>query len=715
MSPAQPPRAALRELARRRGVATSYRDGLGRRRAVSSDSLVAILRSLGAPVRRPDEAATAIRAWQLQRWNGHTEPVVVAWEGRAPRISLRLPASFDAERLDGRILLETGKGRKLSWDLGEIPASGRATIAGRAFVQKDLPLRGPFPFGYHRVTLRWGSARRKVLVISAPRRSFPPPSGERRWGVFLPLYALHSRESWGTGDLADLRRLAVWTADMGSGILASLPLLASFLDRPCEPSPYRPASRLFWNELYVDVPGAIRMVDGDPARTIPPDLRDAIVAVRRPPLIDYPNAMRLKRRALENLLQQLLEDGDRSLREFRAFLRQHPETVAYARFRAERERRSGGADDQAEIAHRGGQRSSPRSRDYHAFAQWILERQMAETSAALQARRSFLYLDLPLGVHPEGFDVSRYPDSFVDGMSVGAPPDVLFTSGQEWGFPPLHPERTRLREHDYFRAVLRHHMRYASMLRIDHVMALHRLFWVPRGRSADHGTYVQYPADELYAILCLESHRNRSIVVGENLGTVPASVNASLRRHGISTLYVLHYDLEGGGSSSAGRIPAEAVASLNSHDLPPFAAFFRGMDIDEREACGLVSRDQAEAMKRKRAGIRQALQQRLRAEAGAHGNLDEPAVLRGLLDSLARSGAWALLVNLEDAWSETDSQNVPGTSRQMPNWRRKSRRSFEEFASDASVKDLLGEMDRSRRSTRLTPASKQRLANGEST
>jgi 4-alpha-glucanotransferase len=411
---------------------------------------------------------------------------------------------------------------------------------------------------------------------------------------------------------------------------------------------------------------------------------------------------------MEDLMREVLPRPGPTRREFNAFLREHPEVARYGRFRDSKERRWDTSDDASEPADRDGgrHRLDQASWTYHAFSQWLFTGQMRETSSAARDLGVHLFLDLPLGVHPEGFDVARYPDSFVRGMTVGAPPDVVFRAGQEWGFPPLHPERTRARNHDYFRAVLRHHMQFASVLRIDHVMGLHRLFWIPEGSSADRGTYVRYPAEELYAMLCLESHRHRSILVGENLGTVPIYVNTSLRRHGISPLYVLHYDLESGGGTPGGGIRPGAVASLNSHDLPPFGAFWTAADVDEREAQGLLTHEQAQTMRGDRTRIRESLTDRLRTEAGLRGPLDEATVLRALLAGLGRSPAWATIVNLEDLWSETSSQNVPGTSTEVPNWRRKSRRAFEDFASDAAVKDLLGSVNAARNASRSPRKSK---------
>ena len=187
-----------------------------------------------------------------------------------------------------------------------------------------------------------------------------------------------------------------------------------------------------------------------------------------------------------------------------------------------------------------------------------------------------LFLDLPLGVHPGGFDSWRWPEVFVSGISTGAPPDSFFSGGQDWNFHPLHPERIRERGHQYLARSVHHHMRHANYLRVDHVMSLHRLFWVPEGMSPKEGVYVAYPSEESYAVLAVESHRNRTLVVGEDLGTVPAGVRASMRRHGVLGTWVMQSSMRSRGPKVVGAVPRCVVASLNTHDMFPFAGFPAG-------------------------------------------------------------------------------------------------------------------------------------------
>jgi 4-alpha-glucanotransferase len=290
-----------------------------------------------------------------------------------------------------------------------------------------------------------------------------------------------------------------------------------------------------------------------------------------------------------------------------------------------------------------------------------------------------LYLDLPLGVHSDSYDVWRERASFAVGVSGGAPPDTFFTKGQEWGFPPLQPEAIRADGYAYLRRCLHHHMQYAGLLRIDHVMGLHRLYWVPQGLGPLHGVYVRYPAEELYAVYCLESVRHQTILVGEDLGTVPDSVRPAMARHDVHRLYVGQFELRNDPNQPIMPPAPGAVASMNTHDLPTFAAFWRCLDLEDGRNLGLyddgVVRHEA-YRRRQQLGL---LLEWLRRVGLLQGNSDEANVLRACLCFLAGGPASAVMVSAEDLWQATDPQNVPGTWRERPNWQRRAAVALEHF------------------------------------
>jgi 4-alpha-glucanotransferase len=437
-----------------------------------------------------------------------------------------------------------------------------------------------------------------------------------------------------------MRLLAEWTAGLGGDLVGSTPLNAAFLDEPFEPSPYLPVSRLHWNELYVDPAATPEWEASARAR----ELAGAAEPATEGRLIDYRAAMAAKRRVLEALLEAL---GGGRLDAFERQVADHPDLAAYARFRARCERERAGWRDWRDPDAPGDEAAAR----YHAYAQWLCDEQLARVGEAGAGP----YLDMPLGVHPGGYDTWRFREVFADGISVGAPPDGFFGEGQSWGLAPLHPGRLREGGHAYPAACIRALCRHAAAARIDHVMGLHRMFWVPDGLPPTEGVYVRYPFEELYAVLCIESVRAGTPLVGEDMGTVPAAVRRTMAAHGLLRIYAVQTEL--GEADPFDRVPSEAMVGMNTHDMSTFARFWD----DEGAADG------------RRDALRAALERR------GHAVADGPAALDACLLELAGSGASAELVSLEDMWWEREPQNVPGTTTENPNWRRLSRHGVNEL------------------------------------
>jgi 4-alpha-glucanotransferase len=340
-------------------------------------------------------------------------------------------------------------------------------------------------------------------------------------------------------------------------------------------------------------------------------------------------------------------------------------------------------------------------KQYHLYVQWQCDEQMRALGERSKAGGPALYLDFPLGVNPDGYDVWRERDAFALNASGGAPPDGIFTQGQNWGFPPLHPEGIRRQGYRYYIHCVRHHLQYTKMLRIDHVMGLHRSYWVPAGFAATDGVYVRYPAEEFYAVLSLESHRHKAEIVGENLGTVPPLVNAAMERHGIRGMHVSQFGVRPDPHDALDKPARRTVVSLNTHDTPTFAGFWSGADIDDRVALGLL----AEPDRRAEQDVRRAQCDALVSYLRAHGWLESAdatpaAVYRAWVCALAESEADFLLVNLEDLWLEPMPQNVPGTWEERPNWKRKPRYSLQQIRQMPAVRDILKAIDDKRKSGR---------------
>ena len=672
----------LRRLAELNGVQTSFVDAANKKITASPEVLAGVLKALGVPAGNAGEIRESVRGSLLRPYRQGIEPVVVAWDNKAIAVRCHFPARLANERPQLKLILEDGTAKKLA---PKFRAVSLGRIVGERFTTKELVL-GSLPFGYHRLEILIGDSVYRTLVISAPVQSFAEARAGKTWGAFLPMYALHSKESWGAGNFSDWERLSRWIGGRGGSIAATLPLLAAFLDFPvCEPSPYSPASRLFWNEFYLDITRVPEFARCREAQSLVRSrgFQKQLRAFRRDEIIDYQSQWAARRSVLELLANHFFSKVSARRADFRRFLRERPEVNDYAAFRAVGDTLKTSWHSWPQRLRDGAIREGdydPSTFQFHLYVQWLAHGQVEELIHRSEKNGVKLYLDLPLGVNPDGYDVWRERDSFALGASAGAPPDLFFSKGQDWGFAPLHPRRIRENGYRHVLAFLRFQMHHARLLRIDHVMGLHRLYWVPHGFAAKQGTYVNYPAEELHAIFSLESHRHHTRLVGENLGTVPPAVNESMKRHRLREMFVVQFQERPDPKAALPTPPPLSVASLNTHDTPTFAGHWRGDDLVDSVRLGLLPRSQLKSAKKDRARIKAALIQFLKAQ----GFLKSPRpnlrdVIPAVLTWLKASPAEITLINLEDLWFETRPQNVPGTSSERPNWRRKAMLRLEEM------------------------------------
>ncbi len=600
---------ALRSLARALGVHTSFVNGLGKHVTVTAETLVKVCAAVGAPISHAGEAADALRAHEAEAAAHKTPPVVVAWDGKVPRIA-------------------------------------------------GLPSGETLPFGYHDLE--------GCRVISAPRHAWRRPESPRSWGVSGHLAALRSARSRSLGDLRDLEALCRWVRGRGGDLVTLLPLLPTFNAGPPEPSPYSAVSRLFWSELVLDLGDAHR--PSGASATLDVTRADAEV-----------------RAALAGLPAPDPSQLDAEL-------------VRYARFRGAQARLGRNWRDWPARARAG----SPEPGDvdaaeerFHLVAQTMVRQQLRDLRQRLDRDGMRLGMDLAVGVHPDGYDAWSRQSLFGDGMSVGAPPDQGFPSGQDWGFPPVLPEMSRREGHRYLAASTAHQMALAGVLRVDHIMAFARLYWIPHGFGLHQGTYVSYPADELFAILILESHRHRCQVMGENLGTVPKESGHALKTHRIWGMYLAEFAASGprGPTEPALTPPTAAdVALVGTHDTPTFAGWLKGADTADRVRYRLLEDKAAPLVREERT---KAVQRLARLLGGSE---DEPLeLLAELLVWLGRSESPLVVACLEDLWLEEVGVNLPGTrSSDRPNWQRPMGRLLEEIFADPKVDGLIRRLDGAR-------------------
>jgi 4-alpha-glucanotransferase len=695
---------ALNQLARLCGVLTEYQDWKQVRRQASPEALTAVLATLGFDLGGPAGAAEALAAERARRWRRPLAPCAVAWAGQGA-LDVGLAAGADG-RYAGALTAEDGRVERIEGRLADLPVTAAAGVDGAVWLRRSLPLP-PLAVGYYRVALDLGGAPAEGLVIAAPERAWGAPGcAPPTWGVFAPAYAAGREDDLGCGDLAALARLGDWVAERGGTLVGTLPMLASFLDRPYEPSPYSAVSKLFWNELFL-VPDA-----ADGADAADPALAAEAAALRALPRVAYRRQMALKRRLLAPAAERAWA---RERAAIDAFVAARPRVEDYARFRAAVERDGRPWSQWSQPRRDGALTAADYDAEgfrFHVYVQYRLQQQLGALAAKAGQGGAGLYLDLPVGVNRDGYDVWRERDVFALGMAAGAPPDALFSGGQDWGFPPLHPVRLRERGYDYLIECLRVHLEHAAMLRIDHVMGFYRLYWIPDGMPATEGVYVRYPAEELLAVHVLESQRQRCALVGEDLGTVPAQVPEAMRRHGLHRLFVAQFALPGEEGAEMAAPPADTVASLNTHDMPTFAGFWAGQEIDDRVDLGLLSADEAAAEWQARLALRQATIAWLRreglvsardpavwSEVTARGAAEQilAEVVRGCTLRLAASAAQVVLITLDDLWLETAPQNVPGTGWERPNWRRKMRRALEQIFADPEIAEIIARIDELRR------------------
>jgi 4-alpha-glucanotransferase len=634
----------LRRSAEARGIATGFTDAGGRRHLVSEATLEAVLDAMGP--------APAPAAWP---------PVVVLRQGRPAPTGWRPPQGEPAT-----LVLEDGRERPLP---------------------PQLP--GELPPGRHRVAGRTGA----TTLVVAPARCHLPAAlagGGRAWGWAAQLYAVRSRASWGIGDLGDLGGLLAATAPLGAGFALFNPLHAA---SPWEPSPYNPSSRVFRNPLYLrveDVPELAALGGAERPRV------EALAAAGREldhrDRIDRPAVFRLKDEALRLAYGALARLPERraGLDAYRAAtgnLERYATFCALQKVHGQDWRSWPAAyrhPGRSEVAAFGAGHADEVG--YHAWLQWLLDQQLAAAGAG-RAELGVVN-DLAIGFAPDGFDAWTFQDELAAGMSVGAPPDPLGPDGQDWGLPAFVPDRLAAGGYEAFAQTIRAGMAHAAGLRIDHVMGLFRLFWIPEGADPAQGTYVRYPADDLLGVLALESVAAGALVVGEDLGTVEPGVRERLADEGVLS-YRLAWFEQGpdGGRRRAADYPQLALAATTTHDLPTVAGFFSGSDLDHLRDIGVASRggDTQAGQEAQRASLCRLLE-----DEGllAPGERSVPAIVAALYGFLTRTPSMLLAATLEDALEAHDRPNVPGTTDQRPNWSLPLPVALDDLAADPRVRRL---------------------------
>ena len=645
------------ERAARWGVQTEYRDGLGNLRTVEPEVLARILAALAA-----------------------------GGDGAQRILPRTIMVRSDADQV---LRLAGSEGEPLHWEI----LSERKFAAGEATsAQLTLPALDDGIFRL-RVTVARPEGDRSedaCLIVCRHRAYQGRQTGPARmWALAVQLYGVRSRRNWGHGDFTDLSALLDLAADLGAAGVGLNPLHALFDDRPSDASPYAPNSRLFFNPLYIDME-AVPEFPGLQAA----GLEEEVERLRRQDIVDYEGVAKTKLRALELAYQAFRRQGTAERhRAFDRFRKTGGSTLA--RFGCfEWLRRKYGhpwwewpsdwrrAEDEKLAALR---QTEAESIGLFEFVQWLAHDQLDRCRAKAQARGLplGLYLDIAVGVCSDGFDAWCDQDAVLAGMAVGAPPDALNTAGQNWGLAGFNPAGLEERQFEPFRRMLRASMRYAGAIRLDHVLGLNRLYLIPHGVRASQGTYVRFPFEAMLAVAALASREHKCIAVGEDLGTVPENFRETLADWGFWTYQVMLFERSGSGAFFPPENYREnALVSFGTHDVATFAGWRDQHDLAVKQALGLDAGETGEQRHGALEALRQALHQHgLQTE-------DFTAVARYLADTPSR----LLVISMEDVLGLRDQVNLPGTTNEHPNWRRRLPVTLEDLKTQpalASVSDVM--------------------------
>ena len=722
------------------GIATGYDDIWGKHNEVDDQVLVALLAGFGVDASTPERISAAEAEARALAWRTALPPVAAIDAGTERwAVAVRLPEA--ESRLCWTIVEEGGKRHRGEADVRTLQETARLELEGAVRCERRLEIFLALPPGYHRLSM--DDQPGETLIVSAPAHCYRPPSlgdDRRIWGPAVQLYTLRSEHNWGMGDFGDLGKLVEHAAAMGADIIGLNPLHALFPHNPAHASPYSPSSRLRLNVLYLEVEAIQEFRECEPAqrRVRSAGFRRRLAALREVPMVDYPGVAAAKFEILELLYacfrEHHLEAGSPRGAAFRDFrktagraLRLHATCEALqAHFHAADSAlwgwpvwpeayRDHGSTAVAAFAGEHIDRI-----EYFEYLQWQAEQQLARVSERCRALGLAvgLYLDLAVSVDAAGSDTWTSQESYALNASVGAPPDEFNPNGQRWGLPPLRPDRLRAQAYRLLIDTLRENMRDAGALRIDHVMGLMRLFWIPSGKTAREGTYVHYALEEMLAIVALESERNRCMVIGEDLGTVADEMRAALARREVLSYRLLYFERGEGGAFRPGiEYPRDALVAVSTHDLATLAGWWTGRDLLLRLELGLfqnrgVYERQLVDRAQERVRMMLALQHAGLLPADA---LVEPTGSQALTAAMAEAihafvaaaPSRVMMVQIEDAVGVTEQVNMPGTTEEHPNWKRKLPESLAKLVAGEQMRNLAAVLTK----IRPHPASSGRAVN----
>jgi 4-alpha-glucanotransferase len=702
------------------GIEPGFWDIWGKHHVTTVEAKQTILRGMGVASGSSEELEQSLAERRRREWDRLSPYTVVARESAPVELLLNAPAESLGDPVGVRVLCEDGSVSEFTLNLLDQPQVASAERDGRTYIRKRAHLPVHLPLGYHDVTVKCGGMTSTTRYIVTPERAWTHPHlgrGGRAAGIAVSLYGVRSARNWGCGDFRDLKDLVDWVADnLGASFVALNPLHAIHNRRPFNTSPYLPNCIFYQNFLYLDVEGMEDYAHCRRALALrpSPEVEREIEELRGTPFVEYERVSALKLRFLKLLFVQFLREwrkGSGRAREFQAYLakeggllekfatycaldeflhKRDPELWHWRQWPAAYQDPESPEVEEFRAKHW-------RAVMFWQYLQWQIDIQLRDSQKKTRDRQLSigLYHDLALATDSYGSDLWAHRPFFVPGCRVGSPPDDFAPQGQDWGFPPPNSERHRQDGYRLFAESIRKNCRNGGALRIDHVMRLFRLYWIPEERNATEGAYVQERSDDFVRILALESVRNQVLIVGEDLGTVEPEIREILARTGILSYRLFYFEKNPDGEFRPfDQYPRQALVASTTHDLPTLSGFWTGADIRTRRDAGMLDEHGFQSQMDMRMGEKQRMLDVLFRLGLMRADLPRGAAsyseLTGDLHNavvgfLASTPCQLLAINQEDLTKEPAQQNLPGTTWQYPNWGRKMRFTLEELRTNSEA------------------------------
>lgn len=706
----------LQALADAADIEARYWNIQGELKERSPETARMILQALGLAAQSQSQVRESLALLSASRSGEVLPPAICAESGSAIEIAVNLGAGFTGAWIAWLVKQEDGSQIAGQAKLSELKVEQTKNIDGSAIYPVRLVLP-PQPPGYHELQVSTDGPARSKLIIGPKSCYLPEDASSRRyWGITAQLYAIRSAHNWGLGDFGDLRRLMRWADFRKADLIGLNPLHALFLDAPQDVSPYCPASRQFIHPLYLDVTAVADFQESHSIRLRANAQFCGLDGYRRSNLIDYPAVTHAKMALLAQLFEHFYSNHFQCLdargRELQSYIEAKGKDLKYfAAYQYLSAKLGTHCWQRWPVSY---QNSSSefvaRLFDEHAreilfyqYLQWQCDLQLANLAASHQVG---LYKDLAIGVAVASADHWGKRDNYSPGLSIGAPPDPFNENGQDWGLIPENPRQLRASGYAHFIAVLRANMSSAKALRIDHIMGWQRLFVIPNGAGAGAGAYLRFPLDDLLVIAALESSRHKCLLIGEDLGTVPQGFREKMASRNVLSTRVLYFERDDGVFRRPEQYPRLAMASVSTHDLATIRGYWMGEDISVKSRLGLYSSREDEEHARfqreqDKTRLLQALKEQnlLPQQANAENPLDlawSNQIASAIHSYLAMSPCLLFAMQLDDLADELQQINLPGTTTQYPNWRRRLTKSLEEVVSDQGLKEALAHIARLR-------------------